>query len=69
MQWSNIFLHIAATVIFTEKSFTVTEPGNVQLTVELIGNVSFDVDITVEVISENSTATGNHIGQQVRADL
>ena len=45
-------------VKFTETYLTATEPGTVEVMVELIGIVKFDVNVTIEVDFENSTATG-----------
>ena len=35
-----------------------SEPGIVEVVIVLIGNVAFEVTVTVEFSSENSTATG-----------
>ena len=47
-----------AFVSFAETNLVASEPGAVEVIVVLIGNVTFDVNVIVEFVSENSSATG-----------
>ena len=43
------FTYIAAFVGFTDTTYSVAEAGTVEIGVELTGNLSFPIDITVNV--------------------
>ena len=45
----------AAVVKFTDTKLSVSEPGTVEVFVELIGALSFDIDVMVEVDFKTTT--------------
>jgi hypothetical protein len=54
----NLNLYSVAFVSFAETNLIASEPGTIEVVIILIGNVTFDVTVTVEFSSENSTAIG-----------
>lgn len=53
-----LFFNPVAFATFIETNLVATEPGVVEVLVTLSSNVSFDVNVTVEFSSENSSAIG-----------
>ena len=48
----------AAVIGFTDMTYQITEPGTVEVGVELVGNLSFGIDIKVDTDILSTTATG-----------
>ena len=58
---SNIsYSSTAVLVSFTDKNYDVVEPGTVEVGIELIGSLSFPIDITVEVTSAAAMCKSNN---------
>ena len=48
----------AAVIGFTDMTYQITEPGTVEVGVELVGNLSFGINIEVDTDILSTTATG-----------
>ena len=58
MEYVFFLFYLVAFVSFAETNLVASEPGVVEVMVVLTGDVTFDVSITVEFNSKNSSATG-----------
>ena len=50
------FIAYAVIISFIETYYNITEPGNVEVGIQLTGGIASDVTITIEIA--NATATG-----------
>ena len=55
----------AAVVKFTDTKLSVSEPGTVEVFVELIGALSFDIDVMVEVDFKTTTGISIFLTQTI----
>ena len=54
----HVLFFSAAVIAFSDTSYQVTEPGTVEVGVELVGNLSFGIDLKVDMDINSTTANG-----------